>query len=1037
LHIVHGTWFPEETDDYIQDGTFCLWVETETSARRPGQGTHPRQLGGAELKGFLADKLGFQAPYGGDLARSFREHRLLLPTAGGQPLPSLELLPYMELEIPETWQMAPWTVCSFPISPLIPTLNDLHFRALLGADDFQLGADLVFWYQFTQVLRGIITGDQYIPALKYHALEAGKKGRKPPAYELLPGWELLSPEYRAAVAQYAACMPAVCRAASDEGTDLYSADTLLRHFSERMLRTAVVGTPLTAKYEQLWGGTLLSECFAPIRPLPASDAALERYQQWANWRAQLTEAQTGAEFTLCFLIEEATAETPDCWRIHFLAASKRDPAFRMSLAEYWSLDEREKERLSSLLGADAEKHILLALGHAARIYPLVWTGLETDRPAGFEVSLREAFDFLREQAPVLESAGYRVIVPSWWTPEGRRRARVRVKTKARSNGSPAAGRSYFGLETVIDYQYQLSIGGEPVSREEWEQLVAAKTPLVHFRGQWVELDPAQIERMLASWEQRELAQPELTILDLMKIDAESDSELEWEHDPALDEVLGGLQERRGLEPVPALPNFHGELRPYQKQGVSWLRYLERLGLSACLADDMGLGKTVEVIAHLVAERNEEGAVGPTLLVVPTSVLGNWRKEIERFAPHLRVLVHQGPGRIKQEAVFRAMCAEHDVVVTSFALARLDEKLLRAQEWRRVVVDEAQNIKNPQAAQTKAIGKLRAQRRLALTGTPVENRLRDLWSIFHFLNPGYLGKEPQFRKAFEIPIHKENDPARTATLRRLVEPLILRRLKTDPRIIDDLPDKIEQKVYCNLTAEQASLYEAVVKDVEEQIENAEGIQRRGLILATLMRLKQICNHPAQFLQDGSAFSSERSHKLQRLAEMLEEVLDNGESLLIFTQFTEIGGALERFIAHTLHYPTYYLHGGTSARRREQLVAAFQDPESDPAAFVLSVRAGGTGLTLTRANHVFHFDRWWNPAVEDQATDRAFRIGQRKNVFAHKFVALGTVEERIDAMIEEKRGLAATIVGSDESWLTELDNQTFKELIALRRSAVVEV
>jgi len=471
-------------------------------------------------------------------------------------------------------------------------------------------------------------------------------------------------------------------------------------------------------------------------------------------------------------------------------------------------------------------------------------------------------------------------------------------------------------------------------------------------------------------------------------------------------------------------------------GWPWLGYLESLGLNPCLADDMGLGKTLEVITRLLDERRSGETVGPTLVIAPTSVLGNWRKEIERFAPSLRTLVHQGSSRDRDERHFRDSCRESDVVITSFALARLDEKLLRAVGWGRVVVDEAQNIKNPEAAQTRAIAKIAAPRRLALTGTPVENRLRDLWSIFNFLNPGYLGKEAQFRKSFELPIQKDNDSTRAATLKRLVEPFILRRVKTDQRIIADLPDKIEQKVYCQLTPEQASLYAAVVKDVEEQLDEADGIQRKGLILATLLKLKQVCNHPAQFLQDGSAFASERSHKLQRLSEMVEEAIASGDSLLVFTQFTEIGSALEEYVARNLHCGTFYLHGGTSAAQRERMIEAFQDPETEPSVFILSLRAGGVGLNLTRANHVFHFDRWWNPAVEEQATDRAFRIGQRKNVFVHKFVALGTVEERIDQMIEDKRRLSGMIVGAGESWLTELDNNSFKELIALRREAVLE-
>ncbi|MFS8119157.1 MAG: DEAD/DEAH box helicase, partial [Microcoleus sp.] len=485
----------------------------------------------------------------------------------------------------------------------------------------------------------------------------------------------------------------------------------------------------------------------------------------------------------------------------------------------------------------------------------------------------------------------------------------------------------------------------------------------------------------------------------------------------------------------------GNLREYQKRGVSWLQYLEQLGLNGCLADDMGLGKTIQVIARLLQERELAQKAGiknipPTLLIAPTSVVGNWYHEIQKFAPQLQATIHHGTQRAKESKAFKQTCRENDLLITSFALARLDAKLLGEIKWHRIVLDEAQNIKNPKAALTKAILKLNAPHRLAVTGTPIENRLLDLWSIFNFLNPGYLGNQTQFRRNFELPIQKNNDIRQSATLKKLVEPFILRRVKTDKSIIKDLPDKVEQKLFCNLTKEQASLYQAVVKDVETKINELEGIQRKGLILATLTKLKQICNHPMQFLQDGSEFTPERSHKLTRLSEMVEEVLDEGESLLIFTQFTELGQALEKYLRQVCHYKTYYLSGSTSRQKREQMIVDFQDPETEPSIFVLSLKAGGVGITLTKANHVFHFDRWWNPAVEDQATDRAFRIGQQRNVFVHKFVAMGTLEERIDEMLEDKKKLAGAIVGADESWLTELDNEAFKKLIVLNQSAIME-
>ncbi|MDY6864331.1 MAG: DEAD/DEAH box helicase, partial [Thermodesulfobacteriota bacterium] len=393
-------------------------------------------------------------------------------------------------------------------------------------------------------------------------------------------------------------------------------------------------------------------------------------------------------------------------------------------------------------------------------------------------------------------------------------------------------------------------------------------------------------------------------------------------------------------------------------------------------------------------------------------------------------------RIHKEKEFKEKGLHNDVVISSYALARKDEKILNSLEWERIILDEAQNIKNPQAAQTKAIIKLKSKYRLVLTGTPMENRLLDLWSIFNFLNHNYLGTQGNFRKTFELPIQKENDRVKTTLLKKLIEPFILRRVKTDKNIIKDLPEKVEQKIYCNLSREQASLYEAVVQDVVKQIEEKEGMERKGLILSSLMRLKQICNHPAQFLQDGSRFTQERSQKLSRLAAMMEEVIENGESLVIFSQFREICEYLEKFIKKSSHYNTYMIHGGTGRTKRQKMIEEFQDEETEPSIFILSLKAGGVGITLTKANHVFHFDRWWNPSVENQATDRTFRIGQKKNVFVHKFISIGTLEERIDQMIEDKKKLAGLIVGSDESWLSRLDNEAFKKLIQLSRNAVLD-
>ncbi|MBA2676939.1 MAG: DEAD/DEAH box helicase, partial [Ktedonobacteraceae bacterium] len=918
MHVVHGTWIPDDAHEFMQRGTFYLWVEMDVSSG-PSQHTtdavHPRHLTQKALATFLVEKLGMRELASNTLNQVVDTKYFLLPTVAGKPAPSFELLRYMDEEEPLEFELTPWQISCYPVSDIISTLNDIHFIALNAAQDFQLGADFLFWHQYTQVMKGVIAKDQYIPALKYRAIPSApvkgkrtkKSANKEPEFELHPAWELLSQIYETAIDRYVPAMPEVCAAGlnSPDIATLFDKESLLRHFSESLLHNVVTGTPFTSKFDQQIADTLLYKCVYPYRPmLPEAPAdALEEYKHWLTWRTNLTQAHTDAGFTLLFRLEEAPPANSDNWRLHFLVSSKQDPSLRLELSEYWSLEPATRLEAARPFGQDFEKNLLLALGYAARIYPTIWNGLASEQPTECHLTLDEAFAFLKESAWVLEEAGYTVIVPAWWTPQGRKRTKVRLKTSLRSKkGSAAASSGLLSLNSIISYQYQLSVGGEAVTEQEWEQLVNAKTPLVQFRGQWMELDRDKMQQLLEFWQKHQNETPEITLLDMLKLGMADEDDLEWDHDQSLRDMLSRLHNKSAIEPVKNPEALQGTLREYQKRGVAWLQFLESLGLNPCLADDMGLGKTLEVIARLVKEQEDGESRQPTLIIAPTSVIGNWRKEIERFAPQLRVQVHQGSTRLKDKQAFVEMCQEHDIVLTSFALTRLDEKLLQGMKWHRVVVDEAQNIKNPQAAQTKAIVKIAAPHRLALTGTPVENRLRDLWSIFNFLNPGYLGKESQFRKTFETPIYKNNDQVTLATLKRLVEPFILRRVKTDKSIINDLPDKIEQKVYCTLSPEQASLYEAVVKDVEAQLEEAEGIQRKGLILSTILKLKQICNHPAQFLQDDSAFTTDRSHKLQRIGEMIEEVVDSGESALIFTQFTEIGGELERYLEQVRHYNT---------------------------------------------------------------------------------------------------------------------------------------
>ena len=460
---------------------------------------------------------------------------------------------------------------------------------------------------------------------------------------------------------------------------------------------------------------------------------------------------------------------------------------------------------------------------------------------------------------------------------------------------------------------------------------------------------------------------------------------------------------------------------------------------------MGLGKTIQLLALMQHERlDNQNAIGPTLLIAPTSVVGNWCREIDKFAPELKVHVHHGPERPLGED-FATVVSDIDIVITTYGLVHRDQSTLNLISWFRVALDEAQYIKNPPTKQAQSIRSLKAWHRVALTGTPVENRLVELWSIMEFLNPGYLGPAATFRRSIARPIEQRRDSQKTEQLRRMIQPFVLRRLKTDATVIDDLPDCVQTKEYANLTKEQASMYEQVVNRMMNEVEQSEGIQRRGLVLSTLVKLKQICNHPAHYgqagHQDGIIFpesaplglQSSRSGKASRMISLLEEVLATGEKALVFTQFREMGRLLSAMIQHDLDCETLFLHGGTPPKRRQQFIDRFQSEDGNIPVFILSLKAGGVGLNLTAANHVFHYDRWWNPAIENQATDRAFRIGQKRTVQVHKFVCTGTLEERIDQMLEQKTELAENIVGSGESWISELSVGQLRDMLVLRESA----
>ncbi len=774
----------------------------------------------------------------------------------------------------------------------------------------------------------------------------------------------------------------------------------------------------------------LAALTGPERAFTAEPAALETLRSELDaWQRDAAGGAVRAAFRLVEPDVDPLAELAEggSWRVEFGLQPADEPGLVVDAADVW----RGPAAALAGRGIDPQETLLAELGRASRLWPELEDALRTATPEGTDLDADGAHRFLREGAPVLHAAGFGVLLPSWWRrPSSRLGARLRARSRT-APGAVTAASDGVGLDALVDYRWEVALGDQPLTAEELASLAELKSPLVRLRGRWVELDPQRLAaglRLLRS-------AGELTVADLLRLglaDADRPDELpvlEVTADGALGELLAGEAERR-LTPADPPAGFAGTLRPYQRRGLAWLAFLQSLGLGGILADDMGLGKTVQLLALLAGDPPE---AGPTLLVCPMSLVGNWQREAAKFAPKLRVHVHHGAERTRG-AEFAAAVHTADLVLTTYSVAARDAVDLAGIDWHRVVVDEAQAIKNAATRQAEAVRSLPARHRVAVTGTPVENRLADLWSIMQFANPGLLGPAATFRKKFAEPIERHGDAEVAERLRRITGPFVLRRLKTDASIISDLPEKLEMEVLCNLTAEQAALYQAVVDDMMAKIESSDGMERRGLVLATMTRLKQVCNHPAQLLHDGSALAG-RSGKLDRLEEIVDEVLAAGERALLFTQYAEFGGMLRGHLSARTGREVLYLHGGVGKAERDDMVTRFQSPDGPPL-FVLSLKAGGTGLTLTAANHVVHVDRWWNPAVEDQATDRAFRIGQRRRVQVRKFVCAGTVEEKVAAMIAEKRSLAQRVVGSGEQWVTELSTDTLRELFRLEAGAVVE-
>ncbi|MGB3135529.1 MAG: DEAD/DEAH box helicase, partial [Nodosilinea sp.] len=964
------------------------------------------------------------------------------------PVHSANLDTQSEAETSADIVLHPWLVQGWHlgIADFLPILMALPLGQHNPTSPGDIGADLRYWGHVARWSLNLLVRGKFLPDLKLTSQTLAADWQ--PLLDSAPDQERLR--------HFALTMPLVCRTHLPPiakgalplacGSPLLDPQPLLLQFLTTLVDYQV---RQVAQAQPLSGlGTLGKEL--PLQPwlqalsqprgtLEASAAAAARLQEaLTTWTTPLqTLAEDPARQFRLRLVLQPPPELDQPWQLHYQLQSVANPDWRLGADSIWQHPVTELHHQGAVLKAPQET-LLGSLGRAARLYDPIRESLHQQQPTHCNLDPIQAYQFIKASAWQLQDNGVEVELPAGLAQTAASNGRLGLKVKAEV---PTQQRQRLGLKSLLNFRWELSIADETLSAEEFEQLINQGSPLVEINGRWVELKPQDVKAARQFLAGQKTATP-LSVEDALRIST-GDTQLIDKLPVVSFEATGALQTlietlttgNQTLEEMAAPSEFKGQLRPYQARGVSWLAFLEQWGLGACLADDMGLGKTIQLIAFLLHLQENDWLESPVLLVCPTSVLGNWEKEVKRFAPKLKTLVHHGDRRPRGSALARAAQDKH-LVITSYALLYRDLTPLQQVSWQCLVLDEAQNIKNPDAKQSKAARQIEAQFRVALTGTPVENRLGELWSIMDFLNPGYLGPRNFFQRRFATPIERYGDTASLRALKGLVQPFILRRLKTDRSIIQDLPEKQEMTVFCGLSAEQANLYQQTVDRALESLAETTGVQRKGQILALLTKLKQICNHPAQFLQEPSLGLKGRSGKLQRLDAMLEELIAEGDRALIFTQFAEWGKLLQRHLRSHLGQEALFLYGSTTKNQREAMVDRFQNDPAAPRLFILSLKAGGVGLNLTRANHVFHYDRWWNPAIENQATDRAFRIGQTRNVQVHKFVTTGTLEERVHEMIESKRALSEQVVSAGEGWLTEFDTDQLRNLLLLDRNAVID-
>ncbi|MDJ0743120.1 MAG: DEAD/DEAH box helicase [Xenococcaceae cyanobacterium MO_167.B27] len=1060
MSILHGSWIV-----YSNSEVFFVWGETWRSLVNQeitpdnNQLQHPFCLNSTELvdllrKHQLIDE-GFLKT---NIDSVWTKQSITIPSqksAKGKDLVPIFSQNLTSLEITDSsvLQMYPWQVSGLSLTPeqavaffqAVP-LNNLNIS--------YLGADISFWHQIYRWVLDLINRGKFLPGVEII---------EDKSYSI---WQPLldSDIDLTRLAKFSQLMPEVCLAYNQdtEENSLSSQELLLQFLAKILdvcLRNSIEPNINYTRSVSIapWLRSLATS--SEDRALFTKDNKnLQKIQNALyNWSLPIQEYLVNEDnknlgqnsYRVAFSLEPPVInkqQPQGDWELKYYLQALDDSEFLVDSQLIWQNTESVLHHGSRII-EQAQEILLKGLGLAARIYSPMAESLEQSNPINCQLNPIQVYEFLRSIAWQLQNNGLGVILPPGLASgENEQRLGVRINAEVIQKKGER-----LSLKSLLKYKLSITVGDTTISKKDFEKLLEQQSPIVEINGKWLSLQPADVRASQAVLNQSN-EQLNLSVEDALRLSTGDTKTLvklpvvKFEAEGVLQELISNLTENKSVEAITNIEDLNGTLRPYQARGVGWLAFLEKWSLGACLADDMGLGKTLQLISFILHLKNQDLISKPTLVICPTSVLNNWEREVKKFAPTLSAFIHHGDTRSKGKTFINEVSKKH-IVITSYSLVHRDSKTLNRVKWQGIVLDEAQNIKNPSAKQSQAVRQIPADFRIALTGTPVENRLSELWSILDFLNPGFLGNRTFFQKRFANPIEKYGDRDSLNILRSLVQPFILRRLKTDKNIIQDLPEKQEMNVFCGLSEEQAEFYQKLVDESLIKIEESEGIKRHGLILTLLLRLKQLCNHPLlissktktskanKLITDVHEFCH-RSGKLMRLTEMLDEIIQEGNHALIFTQFSEWGKLLKFYLENTLNQEVFFLYGATRRQQRQEMIDRFQHDPNAPQIFILSLKAGGTGLNLTRANHVFHVDRWWNPAVENQATDRAFRIGQKRNVQVHKFVCSGTLEERINDIIESKQELAEQTIDAGEQWLTKLDTNQLRSLLLLDRDSIID-